>query len=64
MGLHPDEVGVLSYPDFARYINFYTNPKEFMDGYFNKEDAVDKLNTFHSVQQDLIRRAEAKKEKD
>lgn len=59
--MHPDEVGKLFYPDFARYIDFYTNPKEFMDGYFDREDAATKLTTFHDIQQDLIHRAEAKK---
>lgn len=64
MGLHPDEVGRLFYPDFARYIDFYTNPQRFMDGYMDREDAADKLRTYHNIQQDIIRKAEAKKEKE
>lgn len=65
MGLHPDEIGQLSYPDFARYLDYYTDPVKFVDGYMDREDAVDKLQTYHSIQQDIIRRAEEqKKQKD
>ena len=64
MGLHPDEVGRFFYPDFARYIEFYNDPKGFLDGYFDRDDAVDKLSTFQSVQQELIRKAEARKQKE
>ena len=64
MGLHPNEIGRFFYPDFSRYIDFYTDPKRFMDGYFNQEDAEQKLTTYHDIQQDLIRKAEAKKQQE
>lgn len=61
MGLHPDEIGQLSYPDFARYLSYYTNPGAFFETSGTKEDAMDKLATYHDIQQDIIRRAEEKK---
>ena len=64
MGLHPDEIGHFFYPDFARYIEYYTDPKKFFDDHLDKEDAADKLQTYHDIQQDIIRRAEEKKKKD
>lgn len=59
--MHPDEIGRLGYPDFARYLDYYTSPSEFVDGFMDREDAADKLSTYHSIQQDIIRRAELKK---
>ncbi len=63
MGLHPDEIGQLPYPDFARYLSYYTNPAGFFEVMPSEEEAMQKLATYHSIQQDIIRRAEEKKRK-
>ncbi len=61
MGVGPDEVGRFYYPEFAYFILYYSNPEQFFGGAPDEEDAMNKLATYHSIQQDIIRKAEAKK---
>lgn len=61
--MHPDEIGELAYPDFVRYLNYYTNPGSFFETPTTEEEAMHKLATYHDIQQDIIRRAEERKQR-
>lgn len=63
MGLHPDVIGRFPYPDFVRYLSYYTDPTGFFEVTPSREEAMNKLATYHDIQQDIIRRAEERKEK-
>lgn len=60
-GVTPDYIGRFSYPEFSRYLSYYTNPTKFLEGEPDRDSAMERLTTYHDVQQELIRKAEAKK---
>lgn len=61
-GVNPEVVGRFYYPDFSNYISYYVDPKSFLNYESLDEDmAMQKLATYHDIQQEIIRKAEAKK---
>jgi len=58
----PEMVGRFYYPDFSNYISYYSDPRGFLEHESLDEGvAMQKLATYHDIQQDIIRKAEAKK---
>jgi hypothetical protein len=61
-GVSPEMVGRFYYPDFSNYISYYSDPRGFLEHESLDENvAMQKLATYHDIQQDIIRKAEAKK---
>ncbi|HNR25902.1 MAG TPA: hypothetical protein PKI66_04210 [Methanobacteriaceae archaeon] len=61
-GVSPEMVGRFYYPDFSNYISYYSDPRGFLEHESLDEGvAMQKLATYHDIQQDIIRKAEAKK---
>ncbi len=60
--MSPEMVGRFYYPDFSNYISYYSDPRGFLEHESLDENvAMQKLATYHDIQQDIIRKAEAKK---
>ncbi len=60
--MSPEMVGRFYYPDFSNYISYYSDPRGFLEHESLDEGvAMQKLATYHDIQQDIIRKAEAKK---